>query len=138
MSRNAMLAKVHIAKKELGLDDETYRDMLESITGKRSAGKLSDGQLVVVLKTFKTHGFTPKKKHEFKKETDPQIRMALSLWSQLHKAKVVRDGSRSAFTSFVKRMTKVDRFEWLDRADLNIVIEALKAMCFRNNIEIER
>jgi len=34
------LARIHLAKKELGLDDDTYRDLLQSLTGQRSAAGL--------------------------------------------------------------------------------------------------
>lgn len=44
--RNAMLAKIHIAKKQIpGMDDELYRDILEERYGKRSAGKLTMKEL---------------------------------------------------------------------------------------------
>ena len=39
--RTAELAKIHIAKKELGMDEETYRAMLRSVAGVESAAKLT-------------------------------------------------------------------------------------------------
>jgi phage gp16-like protein len=39
--RKKDLARIHLLKKDLGLDDDSYRDMLEKLTGKRSAGKLT-------------------------------------------------------------------------------------------------
>ena len=36
-NRKAMLAKVHIGKKRLGLDDETYRAMLSDSYGVKTA-----------------------------------------------------------------------------------------------------
>lgn len=38
--RTKDLARIHLAKKELGLDEDTYRDMLEALTGQRSASGL--------------------------------------------------------------------------------------------------
>ena len=35
-SRQNLMAKIHIGKKELGLDDETYRQGLQQITGNTS------------------------------------------------------------------------------------------------------
>lgn len=35
--RSPLLAKIHIARKDLGLDEDTYRAVLIRITGKRSA-----------------------------------------------------------------------------------------------------
>ena len=40
MGRNPQLAQIHIAKKELGLDDDTYRDVLERVTRQRSSAGL--------------------------------------------------------------------------------------------------
>lgn len=64
-NRNALLAKIHIGKKQLGLDDDTYRDVLWRLTGKRSAKELSVRQLRQVLMYMQNKGFvvTPKKAH---------------------------------------------------------------------------
>ena len=41
--RRSELAKIHIGAKQLvGDDDDAYRDMLEAVTGKRSAAKLDE------------------------------------------------------------------------------------------------
>lgn len=59
-AKMAMMAKIHIAKKELGLDDDTYRDVLERVTGKRSCKKMLIGELEAVIKDMESRGFTPK------------------------------------------------------------------------------
>jgi len=41
MSRSANLAKIHIAKKQLGMDDATYRAMLQSHGGVTSSKDLT-------------------------------------------------------------------------------------------------
>ncbi len=43
------LARIHLAKKELGLDDDTYRSLLKTITGKDSASDLGPGERWKVL-----------------------------------------------------------------------------------------
>ena len=50
--RRALLAKVHVAKKVLGLDDDTYRAVLLRVAGETSAAKCSDAQLVALVKEF--------------------------------------------------------------------------------------
>lgn len=52
-----MLAKIHIAKKDLGLDDGTYRDMLAALFGEESSADLSIGQMEDFLKRFKELGW---------------------------------------------------------------------------------
>lgn len=59
-AKMALMAKVHIGKKELGLDDATYRDVLERVTGKRSCKKMLIGELEAVIKDMESRGFTPK------------------------------------------------------------------------------
>ncbi len=58
--RSSAIAKVKIAAKDLGLDDDTYRDLLERVTGQRSAASCSDGQLGLVLDEFKRLGWAPR------------------------------------------------------------------------------
>lgn len=56
-NRNQLLAAIHIGKKKLGLDDDVYRDMLENLTGKRSAKALNLNQLHDVIKHLDHLGF---------------------------------------------------------------------------------
>ena len=51
--RNALIAKIHIAKKTLGLDDETYRLVLEQAVKKKSTKQCSELQLIKVLNVLK-------------------------------------------------------------------------------------
>ena len=57
VSRNQRIAAIHMGKKQLGLDDDTYRDMLEQVTGKRSAKDMSDDDLVKVIQHLDQLGF---------------------------------------------------------------------------------
>ena len=61
-SRNQRIAAIHMGKKQLGLDDDTYRDMLEQVIGKRSAKDMSDDDLVKVIQHLDQLGFS---KREF-------------------------------------------------------------------------
>lgn len=61
--RNSLIAKIHIAKKQMGLDESTYRDMLWRITGKRSCKQMSIKELNSVLRDCERLGFKPIKQH---------------------------------------------------------------------------
>ena len=50
------LARIHLAAKQLGLDDPSYRDILRSTTGKTSAGELGPRQRFKVLQALLTLG----------------------------------------------------------------------------------
>jgi len=56
-TRNTELGKIHIAKKQLGMDDDTYRDMLWTIARVRSAKDLDHAGRKAVLEHMKRVGF---------------------------------------------------------------------------------
>jgi phage gp16-like protein len=58
--KKAELAKIHIAKQQLGLDDETYRAILRAICNVDSSKDLDANGRAKLLAHFKQHGFKPK------------------------------------------------------------------------------
>ncbi len=61
--KRPLIAKIHIAKTQLGLDEEQYRDILRRVTGKESAAKCRYSELVDLVNEFKGLGWkTPRKK----------------------------------------------------------------------------
>jgi len=83
--RRALLAKVHVAKKVLGLDDDTYRAVLLRVAGETSAAKCSDAQLVALVKEFEAKGFTAKAKKPSPRPADhPLALKARAMWISLH------------------------------------------------------
>lgn len=145
-SRNSMLAKIHIAKKELRLDDETYRDILERVTGLRSAGKCSDVQLNSVLADMKKSGFKPKPAKSRRSsgtatisETTwlPKLR---ALWMSAYFLGIVRNKSEAAMVAFLKRQTGLDSERFLTHAvDAHKAIEGLKKwMTRQGGVDWER
>ena len=54
------LALIHVAKARLGLEEEEYRDLLESVTGRRSAADLEPGAAAALLHRFAELGFRPR------------------------------------------------------------------------------
>ena len=136
MTARPALAKVAIARKELGLDEETYRSVLERLTGHRSAKDCDDRQLGLVLDEFKAKGWTPRvvagrRAPVGKPVADPAVRKARALWISLAQLGVVRDRRESALQAFAARQLKVERMEWADKARVYKLIEALKAMAER-------
>jgi hypothetical protein len=127
--RKAMLAKVHLAKKELGLDDGTYRIVVARITGKDSAGACRRPQLVDLLAEFKRLGWggAPPRKTSDK----PYVRKVFALWRSFCESGLARTPTPAGLKAFVKRMSGVDDPEWLDPRQAGLVIEGLKAMIAR-------
>lgn len=59
-AKKMLMAKVHIAKKDLGFDDDVYRDVLWRVTGKRSCKGMSLAELEAVVKDMQASGFKVK------------------------------------------------------------------------------
>lgn len=140
--RRAILAKVHIARKELGLDDDTYRAILERLTGCRSAAGCSELQLAGVLAEFKAKGWVPTNtgstpaqpvvnNRKPRPADHPSARKARALWISLRQLGVVRNGSDQALEAFATRQLKVERLQWADQAQCYKLIEALKGIAKR-------
>jgi len=122
MPSRADLAKIHIAKKELGLDDQAYRDILYLRCRKRSAADLTPLQAAQLLDHFRSLGWKPRRRKK-----DAQMGLILRLWSELAAAGAVRSKSRHALESFARNVTGIDRLAWCGVKEKAKVIEALKA-----------
>lgn len=129
--RERELAMIHLAKKDLGLDDETYREMLWTVARVRSAKDLDITGRRHVLEHLKSRGWKhrPPRRAQpgaARMADDPQSRMIRGLWIELAAVGLVRDRSERALAAFVARQTGVDRLEWLNVYQASQVIEALK------------
>jgi phage gp16-like protein len=129
--RKAQLAKVHIARKQLALEESSYRALLRRITGFDSAAACNEHGLELLLVEFKRLGFA-ETKAPFKKSTKAYVRMIYAIWRDLRP--YLRDPSNAALRRFVQRQTKtperpggVTSPEFLNPEDGNLVIEGLKA-----------
>lgn len=122
------LAMVHVARKQLGLDEEGYRDVLERVTGRRSAKDLTPHQLDLVIGEFKRLGFAPTSKPVRRGLEGPYAAKLQALWIAAWNLGVVRDKSDKALTAFILRQTGIPASRWLRYPeDARKVIEALKA-----------
>jgi phage gp16-like protein len=129
---NPMLAKVHIAKAQLGLDDEMYREALKAVTGKTSAKLCSSNELEAVLKHFEKAGFKPKGK-AFSGPSTKYAAKIHALWISGWNLGVIRDNSDTAMEAFILRQTSISKAQWLQHPkDAAKVIDALKAWLARD------
>lgn len=122
-SRNALLAKVHIARKDLGLDDETYRAMLEHLTGWRSAAQCTDRQLVMVIASLRKRGWNPAPlpKAGKRPRVDPQRQPQMD---KIDALRIETDTTWAYVEGIARRMYKIG-LSWCDSAQLQAVITAL-------------
>ena len=126
--RGSMIAKIHIAKKDLGLDDDTYRSIIMQTVGKDSSSKCTDKQLDKVLRALKAKGW--KNANNQKKKTrsapSPLIKKIYALWGALQQIGEINTTEKTALDSFVKKHTGVDYTHWVDSRQAVKIIEILK------------
>ncbi|HCZ9714524.1 TPA: regulatory protein GemA [Vibrio parahaemolyticus] len=130
-----LLKLVQIGKRELAMDDDTYRAMLVNITGQNSAKNLSQWQLSKVLDHLKSLGFKPKQKKPQPKALE--VTKIKAIWITMHKQGFVRNGSDAAIDAYVRRMTTrsngrgIERAMWLKPYQAAEVLESLKKWHYR-------
>ncbi|MBD0491386.1 regulatory protein GemA [Acinetobacter baumannii] len=120
------------------LDDELYRDILISTTGKTSSKDLNLAQLEAVLDRMKQLGFVvdSKPKSEVKNlASDPQSKLIRHLWLQLHAAGQVRNKDEKALAKFVENKVGVSALQFLSSHHADMIINHLRQWCKRCGIE---
>lgn len=131
MSKNAArtrdLAAIHAAKRDLALDDDTYRDLLDSWTGKRSAADLNARERGLVLSNLGKLGFQrkPRKRvgnHPGKPGNLDSTPMLQKIEAQLADMQL----PWSYADAIAKRQFNIERVGWLKhREHFDAVIAAL-------------
>lgn len=119
----AFITKIHIAKQQLGLEDDIYRGLLNRVAGVSSSKSLNAKQATAVLAEFERLGWKPKpgtkgKPHNFK-ELPGQIRKIEALLADMGLSWAYAD-------AIARQMFKVQRVAWLRKPQqLDDIIAAL-------------
>jgi phage gp16-like protein len=143
-TRAQLIQLVHVAKRELALDDDAYQAAISSVAaGKSSCSQLQDRELEQLLESFKAAGFkrrlNPVKKPRLSPASGVLVKAAeiskiRAIWITMRQHGFVQDGSETALNSYVQRMTAklnggegVAEVRWLNEELAVSVLEALKA-----------
>lgn len=134
--RAKLIRLIHVAKRELGLDDDTYRTLLRSASGGLdSTASMNEPQLQAVLNQAKRSGFAVRSSSPGKParrlDTSPEAKKVRALWLFLHHLKAVRDPSEQALAAYCKRIAKVDDLHWAASGQMVTLIETLKKWALR-------
>ncbi len=133
------IAAIHVLKSKLQLTDDDYRALLKNLTHKTSSKDLSDkerqavrdhmqqlAERAGVAKPLRRH--TPARTFaQAKAAASPRERKVWALWNQLGRDGVVRDTSAKALNAWVARTVHVSALAFANGAQLDTLIEALKA-----------
>ena len=133
--RKTLIAKIHIAKKDLALCEESYRGLLERVTGKDSCASLTVPQLKKVEQEFKNYGWKPKRSPKRagsrRISGGPEQGKIRALWLSLYHLGEIHDPTEAALAKFAKRTVKVDDLNWLSHKKADTLIKALRGWCER-------
>lgn len=122
--RNASLAKIHIAKAQLGLDEETYRGMLWTMARVHSSKDLTTDGRQRVLEHLRARGFKdarPRKRfpgRPHNTDSNAQLKKVEALLASAGRVWAYADGMAA-------RMFQVDRVAFCDPQQLQKLIAAL-------------
>lgn len=126
-TRRRELAKIHIAAKQLGMDDDTYRSMLWAVARVRSAKDLDDGGRKRVLEHLRAVGFKARRPGS-PRPGRPHNLDGGDRGGQLKKieAMLAAAGRPWAYADgMAKRMCHVDRVTFCNPEQLGKIIAAL-------------
>jgi len=138
--RARLIRLIHVGRREIGMDEESYRLMLANMPalgGRTSSADVGIKGLELILDQLKARGFKPRAKapkskpklltsHDRPLADDAQSKMIRGLWLELHEMGEVRDSSEKALAAYVLRIAKIQALQWLDIEGASKVIETLK------------
>lgn len=130
-NRQKELAIIHAGKRQLGLDDDIYRDFLSGLTGKRSAGELTQQERLQVIQRMDELG--GKTKHSTKRVTAGPDRqpMLKKVYALLYHMDLPIDYAETTLKNMFGEEAP-DKLEWANPTQLHKLISALEYHKRRN------
>ncbi|EHS8055139.1 regulatory protein GemA [Salmonella enterica subsp. enterica] len=133
MSRAKLIQLIHVARREAGLDDETYQAKLAAATGKKTCRDMTLPELETALQAFRDSGFKRKTQRSSSRTRSAIVGKIRAVWGEMHAAGFIQCGSDAALNQYVARQTTrqnggggVARADWLTDALATPVLESLK------------
>lgn len=124
--RKRDLAQIHIAKAQLGLDDDTYRDILQRIGKVSSSRDLSTTDRLRVLQHLKTKGWKPKPRAAASKGAPRTVsKDKAPLLGKIGALLTDMQLPWSYANGIAKQMFRVERADWCDPLQLHKIVAAL-------------
>jgi phage gp16-like protein len=143
-ARRADLAQIHQLAKEIGLDDDAYRDLMATVCGGVRSAALLDvsGRQRFIAHLRRCLG-RPEQRltrpaaqgREIARPLLPREKLMWALWMQLAEAGAVEHRTMQALSAYVERQTGVARVEWLNVPQQIAVVESLKKWLERLQLE---
>ena len=141
-NRQRLIRLIHVAKRDLSMDDDTYRAILQRIGKKASSADLTIPELEKVLEHLKRSGFKVRSKSKAAPKPaqakpsrplaqDLESKKIRALWLFLHELGAVKNPSEEALATYVKRIAGVDALQWISGEQAERLIETMKKWAMR-------
>ena len=141
-NRQRLIRLIHVAKRDLSMDDDTYRAILLRIGKKASSADLTIPELEKVLEHLKRSGFKVRSKSKSAPKPaqakpsrplaqDLESKKIRALWLFLHELGAVKNPSEEALAAYVKRIAGVDALQWISGVQAERLIESMKKWAMR-------
>ncbi|MDR1310636.1 MAG: DUF1018 domain-containing protein [Burkholderiaceae bacterium] len=141
--RQKLVRLIHVAKRDLRMNDDTYRDILFKVGKKKSSADMTIPELEHTLEHMKKCGFKVRHKNKTAGQRKPatpcsrtladfpEARKIRALWLFLHQLGLVKNPNEAALGAYCKRITGVDALQWMDGDQVLTMIETLKKWAMR-------
>ncbi|EOA0346314.1 gp16 family protein [Escherichia coli] len=146
MNRASLITLIHVAKRDLQLDHETYTSALLAATGKTSCRDMSPDELSRVLDVFKKRGFKVRQNPVNRALKPGTVTAKIrAIWKVMHRQGFIADGAETALNRWVKSQTAaqnggegVANWQWLEQhpALASDVLERLKRWHCRKMLSV--
>lgn len=142
--RQTTIRMIHVAARDLGLDEDTRRDLQLVATGKASLTEMSDAEVEMVAAALKARGFKAGRAGSKSRPLAPRgdVRFAHVLWGKLVAANAVQARGAAGLNAFVRaRFEKtwgaapLDIDQMRDAKQIATIVQALKGMCDRAGVD---
>lgn len=140
------IAAIHALKSKLQLTDDDYRALLRNLTGLASSKDMTAEQREAVRDHMQSLAVragvakpTRSRRNTFaqsKESASPRERKVWALWHQLYRDGKLRENSAASLNAFVQRTVSVSALRFATSAQLDTVIEALKAWQQRGGADV--
>jgi phage gp16-like protein len=131
--RRGLLATVHIAAKELGIEDVDRRDIMLNLFGVESSKALSDGDLRRLLDYFGTKGWKARGRRS--EVRDQALKDKNQAEAFRHRARALiekaeNEGLVTSARGLIKKVCGVDNLDWCrDAGRLKRLLAVLESIC---------
>jgi hypothetical protein len=141
----SLIRTIHVACRELGLDEDARRALQLRVVGKASLKDMDPREQQAVVDALKKQGFKLSSKGRRKPAARADVRFAHVLWRLLHEQGAVKVAGAAGLNAFVRERfgahwgaVPIDIDTLSDFERIRDVTEALKAMCKRAGISVTK